>query len=144
MPDLADLYRRHFAPPRRERAFLSAVGFTTAFAIARGITHAIRADVGPFKNISAGGRHIHHSTFGILGLLAIGYFWTYQWGVGMNPHHRWPSRVTAALRWMFCLCSGLTCASVLTLWTFTSCARSPTSSRRPTTFPTTAGRSRNE
>jgi hypothetical protein len=93
---LADLYERHFATPRRERAFLSAVGFTTAFAIARGVTHAIRAGVGPFGNISAGGRHIHHSTFGILGLLAIGYFWTYQWGVGMNPENRWPSRVTAA------------------------------------------------
>ena len=37
------LYERHFSEPRRERAFLSAVGFTTAFASARGITHAIRA-----------------------------------------------------------------------------------------------------
>ena len=65
------LYERHFSDPRRERAFLSAIGFTTAFATARGITHAIRAGVGPFHNISEGGRHIHHSTFGILGLLGV-------------------------------------------------------------------------
>src|ERR1700759_380722 len=90
------LYERHFSDPRRERAFLSAVGFTTAFATARGITHAIRAGVGPFQNISEGGRHIHHSTFGILGLLACGYVWTYQIAVGIQPSGRWPSRVSAA------------------------------------------------
>ena len=92
----AGLYQRHFSDPRRERALLSAVGFTTSFATARGITHAIRAGVGPFHNLSAGGRHIHHSTFGILGLLACGYVWTYQWAVGMSPEHRWTSRVAAA------------------------------------------------
>jgi hypothetical protein len=90
------LYERHFSDPRRERAFLSAVGFTTAFATARGITHAIRAGIGPFHNISEGGRHIHHSTFGILGLLGIGYIWTYQLGVGVGQCHRWPSRLSAS------------------------------------------------
>jgi hypothetical protein len=89
------LYARHLSDPRRERAFLSAVGFTTAFATARGITHAIRAGVGPFHNISEGGRHIHHSTFGILGLLSIGYVWTQQIAVGVQPCARWPSRVSA-------------------------------------------------
>ena len=90
------LYERHFSDPQRERAFLSAVGFTTAFATARGITHAIRAGVGPFHNISKGGTHIHHSTFGILGLLGIGYLWTYQVGVGVGQCHRWPSRLSAS------------------------------------------------
>jgi hypothetical protein len=89
------LWDRHLSNPRQERAFLSAVGFTTAFATCRGITHAIRAGVGPFRNVSAGGRHIHHSTFGICGLLAIGYFWTYQIGVGTPAERRWGSRVTA-------------------------------------------------
>lgn len=89
-----DLYARHLKEPRKERAFLSAVGFTSAFAVARGITHAIRANRGPFKNVSAGGRHIHHSTFGIFGLLGIGYLWTYQFGVGMR-HPELASRVTA-------------------------------------------------
>jgi len=90
-------YNRHFSDCQRERAFLSAVGFTTAFATARGITHAIRAGVGPFGNISAGGRHIHHSTFGIFGLLGVGYVWTYRWALGPGTGHRWPSRLSASL-----------------------------------------------
>lgn len=88
-------YGRHFADPRRERAFLSATSFTTTFAVARAITHSIRAGVGPFGNVSAGGRHIHHSTFGILGLLGVGYVWTYRWGFG-HPGSRWGSRISAA------------------------------------------------
>jgi hypothetical protein len=90
-------WSHHFSSPRRERAFLSAVGFTTAFATCRGITHAIRANVGPFRNISAGGTHIHHSTFGIFGLLGVGYFWTYQLGIGSPAERRWTSRITATL-----------------------------------------------
>jgi hypothetical protein len=92
--ELRRFYKRHFAQPRQERAFLSAVGFTTAFATARVITHSIRAGIGPFGNISAGGRHIHHSTFGIFGLLGIGYLWTYRWGIGANSPE-WSSRMTA-------------------------------------------------
>lgn len=91
------LYERHFSDPRRERAFLSAVAFTTTFATARAITHAIRAGVGPFHNISEGGRHIHHSTFGIFGLLGLGYVWTYRLGLGPAEGRRWPSRVSASL-----------------------------------------------
>jgi len=92
--ELSDFYARHFSAPRQERALLSALGFTTAFATARGITHAIRAGVGPFGNLSAGGRHIHHSTFGIFGLIGIGYLWTYQLGTGEKTPE-WASRVTA-------------------------------------------------
>ena len=90
------LYRKHFADLHKERQLISSASFFTTFAIVRGITHAIRAGVGPFGNISAGGRHIHHSTFGILGLLACGYVWTYQWGLGKDPAHGWASRVSAA------------------------------------------------
>jgi hypothetical protein len=89
-------YERHFSDPRRERAFLSALGFTTAFAAARGITHAIRAGVGPFHNVSAGGTHIHHSTFGIFGLLGVGYTWTYRRAIGNPEQRRWESRISAA------------------------------------------------
>ncbi len=95
MSDVAGLYRRHLSDPRRERAFLSATGFTTAFATARAITHSIRAGIGPFHNISSGGRHIHHSTFGIFGLLGCGYVWTYRWALGNDPDRRWTSRITA-------------------------------------------------
>jgi hypothetical protein len=95
MSDLGDLYRRHFEDIHRERALLSAAGFTLTFGAARGVTHAIKAGVGPFQNLSAGGTHIHHSTFGICGLLAIGFAWTYRWGVDEQP--RWRSRLTATL-----------------------------------------------
>jgi hypothetical protein len=93
--DLAAFYQRHLSDPRRERGFLSASGFTLAFGAARAITHAIRAGVGPFENISAGGTHIHHSTFGIFGLLGVGYAWTYRRGIGNPDEHRWGSRLTA-------------------------------------------------
>jgi hypothetical protein len=92
----ASLYQRHFSDARRERALLSAIGFTGAFATARAITHAIRAGVGPFRNMSAGGRHLHHSTFGIFGLLGIGFLWTQQVFTGNDDPPRWGSRVTAS------------------------------------------------
>jgi hypothetical protein len=92
---MTGFYARHFSEPRRERAFLSATGFTLAFGTCRAITHAIRAGKGPFRNMSAGGTHIHHSTPGILGLLGIGYVWTYRWGLGDG--HRWGSRLSAAM-----------------------------------------------
>jgi hypothetical protein len=92
---LRDAYLRHFASPRRERAFLSATGFTGAFAACRIVTHSIRAGIGPFHNLSAGGRHLHHSTFGILGQIGLGYVWTYQWALGFDPSRRAASRVSA-------------------------------------------------
>lgn len=47
----------------RENAILNMVAsFITTFAITRGITHTIRVRgrLGPIKNLTAGGRHIHH------------------------------------------------------------------------------------
>ena len=93
---LSEIYHRHCRSARQERALLSAVAFTSAFAVCRGITHAIKAGVGPFHNISKGGTHIHHSTFGIFGLLGVGYLWTYRVGVG-DTMPEWESRVTASL-----------------------------------------------
>jgi hypothetical protein len=93
--DLGDAYRRHFANPRRERAFLSATAFTVTFAGARIVTHSIRAGVGPFRNMSLGGRHLHHSTFGILGQIGLGYLWTYQFALGVDPRRRAASRAAA-------------------------------------------------
>jgi hypothetical protein len=96
MSSFSVAYHKHCSTPRQERALLSAVGFTTAFAAARGITHSIRAGIGPFHNISKGGTHIHHSTFGIFGLLGIGYLWTYRIGIGERTPE-WASRLTATL-----------------------------------------------
>jgi hypothetical protein len=74
------LYGKHFEDRRKERQMLSTGAFFVTFAGVRAITHAIRAERGPFRNITPGGRHIHHMTFGILGLLGVGYLWMLEIG----------------------------------------------------------------
>jgi hypothetical protein len=71
----ARIYRQSFSDTRRERLFLSSVSFFTTFAATRVITHAIRDGVGPFRNLTVGGRHFHHLVLGIAGLLGTGYLW---------------------------------------------------------------------
>lgn len=90
----ARLYRVHFQDERRERLFLASLGFLVTFAIVRGITALIRADVGPFHNVvAAGGLHIHHLVWGILLLLIVGYVWLSEIGVGSS----WVASLTAIL-----------------------------------------------
>jgi hypothetical protein len=103
---LGALYRKHLADPRQERLFLGNVGFLAAFGTVRAITHAIRDERGPFRNITPGGRHIHHMTFGIIGLLGTGFAWNAQLGLGDDGASRWGSRVSA---------TGYGIASALTL-----------------------------
>jgi hypothetical protein len=91
--DLRALYYKHFGNRRKERQLFSTGSFFTTFTLVRAITHAIRAERGPFRNITPGGRHIHHMTFGIAGLLTVGYLWMLE--IGINEE-RWSSRVTAA------------------------------------------------
>jgi hypothetical protein len=71
----AEIYRETLSGTRRERLFLSSVSFFTTFAATRAITHAIRDGVGPFHNLTVGGRHFHHLVLGIAGLLGAGYLW---------------------------------------------------------------------
>jgi len=92
--DLHALYYKHFGDRRKERQLFSTGSFFTTFAAVRGITHAIRAERGPFKNITPGGRHIHHMTFGITGLLSVGYLWLLEIGVRED---RRSSRVTSVV-----------------------------------------------
>lgn len=92
--DLHALYYKHFGDRRKERQLFSTGAFFTTFAAVRGITHAIRAERGPFKNITPGGRHIHHMTFGITGLLSVGYLWLLEIGI---KEDRRSSRVTSVI-----------------------------------------------
>src|SRR6202050_5276580 len=92
---LRGAYREHFAEHRRERQFISTAGFFLTFALTRGITHAIKAGKGPFRNIGGkGGPHIHHMTFGIISLLIVGYLWVLQLGTQEHPSPRL-SRITS-------------------------------------------------
>jgi len=90
--DLRALYYKHFGDRRKERQLFSAGSFFVTFATVRAITHAIRAERGPFRNITPGGRHIHHMTFGITGLLSVGYLWLLE--IGTNEQRR-ASRITS-------------------------------------------------
>jgi hypothetical protein len=92
--DLRALYYKHFGDRRKERQVFSTGAFFLTFATVRAITHAIRAERGPFRNITPGGRHIHHMTFGIAGLLIVGYLWLLE--IGTNDQRR-ASRITAGV-----------------------------------------------
>lgn len=50
-----------------QSALIAWLAFTGAWGGVRGITHAIKAGKGPFRNMSLGGEHLHH----------------YMWGIGM-------------------------------------------------------------
>jgi hypothetical protein len=91
------MYAKHFADPRQERRLLSTLGFYGAFSTARAVTHAIRDGKGPFGNMSPGGKHIHHMTFGIIGMIATGTLWVNQVGDGHRPTQRRASRITSTL-----------------------------------------------
>jgi hypothetical protein len=91
--DLRSLYHKHFTGGRQERQLLSTASFFASFVGVRAITHAIRAERGPFKNITPGGKHIHHMTFGILGLLTVGYLWLLEIGTAERCRS---SRATSA------------------------------------------------
>jgi hypothetical protein len=75
-------YAGAFRDRSEERRLIGAVTFAGTFTLTRAITHAIRDGRGPFRNITPGGRHIHHMTFGICGLIGVGYAWLNEIGVG--------------------------------------------------------------
>jgi hypothetical protein len=99
-----EAYRTDVAPnPRRQRMFVGSVAFFAGFLGARTVTHAIRAGVGPFRNLSIGGRHLHHLVFGIGGLLSVGYLWLLLVGTETRP-----SRVSSSTAAAFGVASALT------------------------------------
>lgn len=96
MSVIARVWQRHFKP-HTERLFLASLAFFLTFAAVRGLTHAIRAGVGPFHNVvTPGGTHIHHLVWGVLLLLLVGYLWLAQVGTGESGRP-WLSRLTAIL-----------------------------------------------
>jgi len=56
----------------QQSALISWLAFTTVFAGVRGVTHAIKAGKGPFRNLSVGGEHLHHYMWGIGVLAGVG------------------------------------------------------------------------
>jgi hypothetical protein len=58
--------------PGQQSALISWVAFTTTFGVARAVTYSIRAGRGPFHDVSAGGRHLHHYLWGIAAVSTAG------------------------------------------------------------------------
>jgi hypothetical protein len=69
-------YRRHIRGTGREARFLIALAFLITFGIVRFITYSIRYHWLPFLHDTQtkSGLHIHHFVYGIIILLAVGYF----------------------------------------------------------------------
>jgi hypothetical protein len=93
--ELSSAYQRSFSSGAEERRLIGAVSFAVTFGLIRVVTHAIRDGRGPFRNITPGGRHIHHMTFGIGGLIAVGWAWLNEIGIGGGTSTA--SRTTAAV-----------------------------------------------
>ncbi len=65
--------RGYSAAPRSETVLFNLLaGFLGSFAVVRLSTWGIRDNWGPFRNVSVGGRHIHHFVPGILIAFASG------------------------------------------------------------------------
>ena len=94
---LRKVYEHRIAESRRERLFLASLGFFVTVLAVRGLTLAIRHDIGPFHDISMRGRHIHHLVWGILLLLLVGYLWLVEVGTGAASSTQWPGRLTSML-----------------------------------------------
>ena len=94
---LRSIYNRHIAETRRERLFLASLGFFVSVLVVRGVTIAIRHNIGPFHNVEMHGRHIHHLVWGILLLLLVGYLWLLQIGTGAAGSWRWLGQLTSML-----------------------------------------------
>ncbi len=94
---LREIYERRLAESRRERLFLASLSFFITVLVVRGLTIAIRHDIGPFHNISMNGRHIHHLVWGILLLLLVGYLWLIEVGTGAASSTQWMGRLMSML-----------------------------------------------
>lgn len=90
------MYREQFRDPRRERRLWSAVSFGATFGVTRATTHALKGGGGS-GGIEIGGHHIHHLSFGIVGLLGGGYAMVEGIGVTDARRRRGRSRAVAAV-----------------------------------------------
>ncbi|MEZ5186385.1 MAG: hypothetical protein R2720_11615 [Candidatus Nanopelagicales bacterium] len=70
-------YSREILEPGRQPMLFALLAFLLTFLVTRMITRMIRAGRGPFRNVNAGGTHIHHVVPGLIilllgGVLALG------------------------------------------------------------------------
>jgi hypothetical protein len=91
------LHERISDRPRR-RLFVATVSLFLTFAGVRGIVYCITHQIPPpFHFVVMERRHIHHFVFGIPMLLAVGYAWLAEIGVGVGPSSLLASRLLSIL-----------------------------------------------
>ncbi|SNQ51295.1 membrane hypothetical protein [Frankia canadensis] len=75
---------RDIVEPGKEALLLCLLAFMVTFLSTRTIVRLIRAGRGPFRNVSAGGMHIHHVVPGTILLITGGLL-----AIGAPPHAPW-------------------------------------------------------
>ncbi len=66
-------WQRDVVEPGKLPLLLALASFVLAFAAARLVTRLIRAGRGPFRDVTAGGLHVHHVVHGVV-LTVVGGF----------------------------------------------------------------------
>ncbi|PYV15432.1 MAG: hypothetical protein DMG21_15115, partial [Acidobacteria bacterium] len=92
-----ELFHLHVPDRPRRRLFLAAVGFFSAFALARAMAFLASRDIGSFRYIYVRGIHVHHLVWGILLLLAVGFGWLVEIGTGSKSSPLLASRLMSFL-----------------------------------------------
>ncbi len=82
--------------PRR-RLFVATVSFFLTFGGVRGVVYCITHQIPPFHFVIMHGRHVHHLVLGIVILLAVGYAWLAEIGVGAGASSLLASRLLSIL-----------------------------------------------
>lgn len=66
-------WHRNVVEPGKLPLLLALAAFLVTFAVTRCVTRMIRAGRGPFRDVTAGGQHLHHAVPGVV-LMCVGGF----------------------------------------------------------------------
>jgi len=81
---MASWWDRDIVETGKEPLLLCLLAFMVTFLVTRTIVRLIRAGRGPFRNVSAGGLHVHHVVPGTILLITGGLL-----AIGAAPHAPW-------------------------------------------------------
>jgi hypothetical protein len=94
---LGDLLHDRIPDRPRRRLFIATVSFFLTFGGVRGVVYCITHQIPPFHFVVMQGRHVHHLVFGIVILLAVGYAWLAEIGVGTGSSSLLAGRLLSVL-----------------------------------------------
>src|SRR3979411_1707986 len=93
-PRIGELFHKHISDRPRRRLFLQRSDFSS---LSLSPVHLPTHNIGPFHDLYIGGRHIHHRVWGIFILLAVGFGWLLDVGVGGENSSMVASRLVSFL-----------------------------------------------